>query len=339
MSHKERRPAGNGPASNTTRQVDKPDHNGPADKPNDIGAYAIPRRATTNSATVYRTSKLNGRKYRRTNAELAAIDNTLMAIADAEKPISVRGLFYRMVSRGLVPKTDHGENNGYGVVQRQVLKLRRAGVMPWSWITDGTRLRLKPTTYTSAEKALDDIARNYRRALWADQGAHVEIWTEKDAIRGVIYPVTAQYDVPLMIARGQSSDTFIYRSAEDINDDGKPTFIYQLGDHDRDGVRAWNAIARKLRGFVDDDIELTFERIAVTPEQITEYDLLTRPDKTDSGFGPCVEVDAIESPELRRLVGDAIERHIDQEALRLTKIAERSERKVFLRMANGWGHR
>jgi hypothetical protein len=142
-----------------------------------------------------------------------------------------------------------------------------------------------------------------------------------------------------MIARGQSSDTFIYRSAEDINDDGKPTFIYQLGDHDRDGVCAWNAIARKLRGFVDDDIELTFERIAVTPEQFTEYDLLTRPDKTDSGFGPCVEVDAIESPTLRRLVGDAIECHIDQEALRLTKIAERNERKVFLRIANGWADR
>jgi hypothetical protein len=155
-----------------------------------------PTSAVNTGNRLYRTSKLNGRKHRRTNAELAAIDNTLMEIADAEKPISVRGLFYRMVSRGLVPKADHGENNGYDVVQRQVLKLRRAGAMPWSWITDGTRLRLKPTAYTSAEKALDDIARNYRRALWADQDAHVEIWTEKDAIRGVIYQVTAQYDMP-----------------------------------------------------------------------------------------------------------------------------------------------
>jgi hypothetical protein len=165
---------------------------------------------------------------------------------------------------------------------------------------------------------------------------HVEVWAEKDAIRGVVSPVTARYDVPLMISRGYSSETFLYETAEDINDDGKPAVIYQLGDHDRDGVRAWNAIQRKLREFVDDDIDLTFERIAVTPEQIEEYELPTRPDKTDSGFGPCVEVDAIPSSALRQLVTDAIETWIDRHELRLTKIAERSEREVLQRMANGW---
>jgi hypothetical protein len=116
---------------------------------------------------------------------------------------------------------------------------------------------------------------------------HVEVWSEKDAIRGVVYPVTAQYDVPLMIARGYSSETFLQQTAEEITEHGKTTAIYQLGDHDRDGVRAWQAIQKRLRAFVPDDIELKFDRIAVTPEQITEYKLPTRPDKTDSGFGPC----------------------------------------------------
>ena len=104
--------------------------------------------------------------------------------------------------------------------------------------------------------------------MWADQDVHVEVWAEKDAIRGTVYPVTAEYDVPLMIARGYSSETFLWETAEDINDEGKPAVIYQLGDRDRDGVRAWEAIQKRLRAFVDDDIDLTFQRIAVTPEQI-----------------------------------------------------------------------
>jgi hypothetical protein len=283
-------------------------------------------------AEVYATSAVNGRRRRRTNAELAGIDNAILGIAEAENPVTVRGLFYRVMSAGLVPKTDHG----YAVVQRQALKLRRSSHLPYHWITDGSRLRLKPSTHTSAKAALEHTARTYRQALWAGQDVHVEFWSEKDAIRGVVYPVTAEYDVPLLIARGYSSESFLWSTAESINDDGKPAFIYQLGDHDRDGVRAWNAIQRRLREFVDDDIDLTFQRIAVTAEQIAELDLPTRPDKTDSGFGPCVEVDAIPSSTLRGLVGDAIEQHIDQEALRLHKIAEKSEREILTRIADGW---
>lgn len=278
---------------------------------------------------VYGASAVNGQRHRCTKAELAEIDVAIYEIAEAEQPVTVRGLFYRVMSRGLVPKTERG----YAVVQRQTLKLRRAGELPYSWITDGSRLRLKPKTFFNAQAALENTAEMYRRELWIDQGIHVEIWAEKDAIRGVVYPVTAEYDVPLMISRGYSSETFLWQTAEDINYEGQPAVIYQLGDHDRDGVRAWEAIARRLREFVDDDIDLTFERLAVTPEQIIGLDLPTRPDKTNSGFGDCVEVDAIRSSTLRELVREAIERWIDPEALRITKIAEESEREILWRIA------
>ena len=32
----------------------------------------------------------------------------------------------------------------------------------------------------------------YRKALWADADAYVEVWLEKDALAGVIYPITAR---------------------------------------------------------------------------------------------------------------------------------------------------
>ena len=281
------------------------------------------------SNAVYGTSALNGQRRRRTKAELAEIDAAIYEVAEAEEPVTVRGLFYRVMSRGLVPKTEHG----YAVVQRQALKMRRRGDLPYEWITDGSRLRLKPRTFSSAQAALENTARMYRRDLWIDQGIHVEVWCEKDAIRGVVYPVTAEYDVPLLISRGYSSETFLWETAEEINTEGNPAVIYNIGDHDRDGVQAWRAICRKLEEFVDDDIELTFFRIAVTPLQIDWLDLPTRPDKTNSGFGDCVEVDAMPSSTLRDLLRIAIERNVDPEALRITKEAEKSEREVLARIA------
>jgi hypothetical protein len=297
---------------------------------------------------IYRTGALNGKpkRHRSTNAELAEIDDAIYEIGEAENPITVRGLFYRVMSRGLVPKTDKadkntGTPNGYGIVQREVLKMRRRGDLPYGWITDGTRYQIKPRTWTNAQAALDNTAKMYRRALWAEQDVHIELWVEKAAIEGVIYPVTNEFDVPMLPARGFASETFLYETGEDLNDDGRPAFIYQLGDHDPSGVCAWEVIERRLREFVDDDIDLTFERIAVTPQQITELDLPTRPTKqSDSRAakfdGDSVEVDAIPSPKLRSLVREAIEAHIEPEALRLTKIAERSEREILSRIAEGW---
>jgi hypothetical protein len=287
---------------------------------------------------VYGTSALNGRRYRRTQAELTDIDAAIYDIAEAERPCTIRGLFYRVMSKGLVPKTEQG----YKVVQRQALKMRRAGELPYSWITDGSRLRLQPETWTSAQAALENTARMYRQNLWIDQGIHVEVWSEKDAIRGAVHPVTAKYDVPLMISRGFSSETFLKETAEEINREGNHAVIYQLGDHDPSGVAGWNDIQRKLRDFVDNDIELIFERIAVTPEQITTMVLPTRPTKQSDTRaakfdGESVEVDAIPSSVLRDLVRQAIEQHIDTYQLFLTQEAERSEREVLERIAYGYG--
>ena len=61
---------------------------------------------------------------------------------------------------------------------------------------------MKPRTFNSVEDALRDTAALYRKNLWQDAGSYVEIWLEKDALSGVLYPVTSMYDVPLMVARG-----------------------------------------------------------------------------------------------------------------------------------------
>ena len=80
--------------------------------------------------------------------------------------------------------------------------------------------------------------------------------------------------------------------------------------------------------------DVHFELAAVTPEQIEQWHLPTRPTKkTDSrakGFsGESVEVDAIPPDRLRQLVKDCIEQHIDPAALEKTRLVEAAEQDTL----------
>ena len=80
----------------------------------------------------------------------------------------------------------------------------------------------------------------------------------------------------------------------------------------------------------------------MTPEQIDTYQLPTRPTKAadtrSAAFqGQSVEVDAMPSDALRRIVREAIESWIEPTMLRLTRVAEESERDILLRIAGDWG--
>ena len=105
------------------------------------------------------------------------------------------------------------------------------------------------------------------------------------------------YDVPLMVARGYASLSFLHSAAEYIGDLDVPAYIYHFGDFDPSGVNAGEKIEQTLREMAP-DAEIHFERIAVTPDQIAQWDLPTRPTKTtdsrSKGFGDIsVELDAI----------------------------------------------
>lgn len=318
---------------------------GPAEREAGAGnrlAHSIDAAATTRAApgspAVYGARSLQ-RRTRRTRAELSALDDAIVDAVSVEHPVTLRGVYYRAVSAGAVDKTEAG----YRVVGRQLVKLRRAGVVPYAWITDGTRLMRKPVSWSGADAMLAHQGVSYRQALWEDQSSAVIVLSEKDAISGAVYPVTVEFDVELGITRGYTSDTFVHSIADDVlaNDaDYRTTFLYQLGDHDPSGVDGWRDFCRKVTEFAP-GCDVVFERIAVTPQQIVELALPTRPTKSkdtrSAGFtGESVEVDAISAPTLRQIVRDAIEQHIDPDQLHVTQMVEQSERRGLLAMANGW---
>jgi hypothetical protein len=162
----------------------------------------------------------------------------------------------------------------------------------------------------------------------------VEIWLEKDALSGVVMPITSTCDVTLMVALGYASLSFLHSAAEYISDLEMPSCIYHLGDLDPSGVNAAEKIEQTLREMApDSDIE--FERIAVRPWQIEEWSLPTRPTKASDtrarGFEEVsVELDAIEPQRLRELVEHAIQQHLPAEQLRVFAISRGKRARASL---------
>src|SRR4051812_6135555 len=157
----------------------------------------------------YRSTKSE----RRTKAEIEAIRQAIYEIVHASRPMTVRQVFYALTVRGAVAKTE-AEYKGTAI--RLLTAMRRSGELPYSWISDNTRWMRKPSSYAGLSDFLERTARLYRRDLWAEAPVYVEVWCEKDALAGVLLEETAVYDVPLMVSRGFSSDTYLQSAAEAI---------------------------------------------------------------------------------------------------------------------------
>jgi hypothetical protein len=108
------------------------------------------------------------------------------------------------------------------------------------------------------EEALKETARLYRKDLWRDADSYVEIWLEKDALSGVLYPVTSLFDVPLMVARGYASLSFLHSADTYIASLKVPAYVYHLGDYDPSGQDAARAIEETRREMAP-DAEIHFE--------------------------------------------------------------------------------
>ena len=302
---------------------------------------------------------------RRTKAEMTAIRVSIMAELSADNPQTLRGLFYRLVSRGVVNKT---EADYMKTVCRLAGEMRRSGVLDYGWIADQTRWMRRPRTYGSPEEALRRTAETYRRALWDDAMVEPEIWVEKEALTGVLIEETEPWDVALMPTRGYPSISFLHGAAESIYDrwyHDRLTAIYYFGDHDPSGVDIDANIVRGIGqslirtaalayagagmespfdGMEPEeafDQVASFERVAVTVPQITSLGLPTRPTKRKPKdyrarrfVGNSVECDAIPAATLRAMAAGRITQHVDQDQFELLQTVEGEERAVLMNLAD-----
>jgi hypothetical protein len=287
----------------------------------------------------YRASTIKPKRHRRTKAAVTSIRDSIQNILEESHPQTVRQVYYAATVRGLISKTE-------GEYQQTIIRLlvdaREKGQIPFEWIADNTRWMRKPSSFTGIEQCLNACAKSYRRNLWTSMPVYVEVWCEKDALAGVLMEETEVYDVPLMVAKGYSSITFLHSAAQAIQARGKPAYIYHFGDLDPSGVDAARHVDESLRRYAP-GAEIHFERPAVTRQQVEEWNLPTRPTKqTDTrakkfGNATSVELDAIPAQKLRQIVRECIERHVDQDQLKILKVAEESERDLLKKWAGTYG--
>jgi len=166
---------------------------------------------------------------------LEVINSIIGEYADKGYSLTLRQLYYQLVARKVIPNKD----TEYSRLSTLLSKARLSGKVDWDAIEDRIRQPRLPYWVRSPEEAIENELKMYRLDRMEGQSQYVEVWTEKDALSGVLYPVTHKYHIRLMVNRGYSSVTAMYDAFNRMYPylkEGIPTKIIYLGDHDPSGV-------------------------------------------------------------------------------------------------------
>lgn len=255
------------------------------------------------------------------DAAINAIDEE---VAQGYK-VSVRQVYYKLVAFNVV-----GNNpNSYQRVCRMLADARRAGMVDWDHIEDRGRQFIEWPTWENPEHILRVAVNSFRRDLWETQPLIVECWVEKNALGSVIAAACKKRRVPQFQTRGYSSITELWNAAERIKNraeqQGKPTVVLYLGDHDPSGLNIRAGIPRALEELGASSKFFDYRPLGITLHQTEELQLppLRIPtEKEDSRKGGYIarhgedywELDAMPSKYMRSLIEEAVEDYIDTEA-------------------------
>lgn len=284
---------------------------------------------------------------------LAAALAVAQALWDLAIKPTLRQIYYRLVAN----TTIENRFREYTRLSRVLVQAREDGTFPADGIYDGVRPLLRPSMWDGLPEFGETVARAYRRDYWTDQPNYIEIWSEKDALRGVLEPVTSRWGVPLRIARGYSSVTVKLETAQTIEErihSGKECHIIYVGDWDPSGINMLEELQEYLNsmllrnlapGKVADGLHIS--RLAVMHEDVLSgrYPpaLPKWTDKRTRGFverwgdaAVCIEADAIPPEELRDRVEAAIQGLVDSRSWNKTKKRERREQERILATVRSW---
>lgn len=224
--------------------------------------------------------------------------------------LTLRQLYYQLVSRDIIPNNPRE----YKKLSVLLTKARLGGVIDWSAIEDRVRVPKLPYWVTDPADAIKDTIDGYRLDRMKGQEQRIEIWVEKDALSGILYRISSKYQVRLMVNRGYSSATAMYRASKRLRDGD---VILYFGDHDPSGLDMLRDIKQRLSDF-EKDVEVV--PVALTMKQIKKFNPPPNPAKIDdpraewyiNEFGNTSwELDALPPQELMDLAENEVLKRID----------------------------
>ena len=235
-------------------------------------------------------------------------------------PLTARQIYYALVARGALPKTEAGYARLLDVLNRG----RRSGRVPWEALRDDGARTIHPGGYADASTFVDGIrisANAYRRDRQGGQPVRVELWAEAAGMLPQLAATARDYGVPVASSGGFDSVTAKHGAALRIARRGVPTQILHVGDYDASGCSIVDSAAEDIGAFLAGLGApagwVKFQRVAVTPEQISSLGLPTAPpkatDRRGEAMAETVQAEAIPPAQLARIVTAAIEAELDLE--------------------------
>jgi hypothetical protein len=278
--------------------------------------------------------------------ETTALIDASKAILAREQPTTVRRVVYELFNQKLIPATDKGAENK---VSRLLTIGRNDGRIPWAWIVDEHRRPERTLTFRDRDHAIRLVKERYRKDYWPTQPYMVTVWSEKSTVAGILAPVLREYELPFLPVHGNNSTTKIHEAAEAQIRDGRPWIVLYIGDWDPAGcyMSAVDAPTR-VRKY---DANIRIERVALlhsdviaTPRLGFDVDdkrkaaVAKHGDKVGKRgidnnkpwfmerYGrACMELDAMNSNDLRARMDLAIRGYIDQAAWEHMRLIEKAE--------------
>lgn len=184
--------------------------------------------------------------------------------------LTVRQVHYQLVSRNITKNTDAN----YKALTNLVKRARLAGMIDWDAIVDRNRESNIPYYNYSVQDALRSSLDCYSRDKMQFQKVYIEVMIEKMAIYEIVEQITRKYTIRLTGDKGFCSNTVLYKVAERLKEamkQGKYAYVLYIGDHDPSGLTMDKSINDTLSLMGAKGFE--FRRVALTPEQVKEYNL------------------------------------------------------------------
>ena len=221
-------------------------------------------------------------------------------------------------------------------------RARRAELIAWEAIRDDGTTRTDAKGYIDMNSFLKTViysAGQYIRNKQERQPTRILILVEAAGMVPQIVKAVGIYGLSVISSSGFDSLTMKYELAQDIMNDDRPTVVFHIGDLDPSGVCIFDSIQADVEAFVGNEQELQFKRIALTPEQVSLYDLPTAPPKTTDkrGEGMCetCQAEALPPDTLAMIVKNEVMQYYDMAVFDAEVQAEQQERAVLVEKFQG----
>jgi hypothetical protein len=235
--------------------------------------------------------------------------------------LTLRQLYYQFVTRNAIPNKE----NAYKGLGNLISDARLAGLLDWEAIEDRVRVPKIQNQYDDLKALIEAALYSYRLPRWEGQDWYVELWCEKDAVSNILEPMASKYHIVQMVNRGYSSQSAMHDTAERFleQDEAKRKALLYLGDHDASGEDMVRDIRERLAMF---GVTLTVDKIALTFEQVKQYNLVPNPAKlTDTRSKAYIKKFGNESWELDALPPDVLHQLIEKAILQFLDIMKMKE--------------